>query len=161
MNYQAYIRSGQWQQKAYKYKKKIAKQRKDKRATCRLCSSFGPLDVHHLTYARLGNELMGDLLGLCRSCHTLVHDLSRVGREERARFPRKFKKARAAWHQIASRRRYWNLRWSDPAQYRYLANAFFYDFFGQGQHTPKTWMGQEPNLEPRKPKHHHLTHLFV
>lgn len=33
------------------------------------------LDVHHLTYERLGAELPDDLLVLCRDCHELIHGL--------------------------------------------------------------------------------------
>jgi len=31
------------------------------------------LDVHHLSYDRLGDELPGDLIVLCRDCHTDAH----------------------------------------------------------------------------------------
>lgn len=40
------------------------------------CGLFVPLmvlDVHHLTYARVGSERMEDLQVLCRSCHGVVH----------------------------------------------------------------------------------------
>ncbi len=33
----------------------------------------GPLNVHHLTYERLGTELDRDLQVLCRKCHEAVH----------------------------------------------------------------------------------------
>jgi hypothetical protein len=47
---------------------------------CELCRATDrPLDLHHLTYARFGNELDTDLLLLCRPCHTLWH-LCRRGR---------------------------------------------------------------------------------
>lgn len=32
-------------------------------------------DLHHLTYARLGNEAHADLWPLCRTCHTRIHSL--------------------------------------------------------------------------------------
>jgi 5-methylcytosine-specific restriction endonuclease McrA len=43
--------------------------------TCGDCGKrlFGALDVHHLTYRRLGNERMSDLLPLCHGCHNLRH----------------------------------------------------------------------------------------
>jgi len=31
------------------------------------------LEVHHRTYERLGEELAGDLLVLCRECHRIHH----------------------------------------------------------------------------------------
>jgi 5-methylcytosine-specific restriction endonuclease McrA len=33
--------------------------------------------VHHLTYARLFNEALTDLQGLCEPCHRFVHGLRR------------------------------------------------------------------------------------
>ena len=40
---------------------------------CSTCDADGPLDVHHRTYARLGQEDPGDVIALCRSCHTAIH----------------------------------------------------------------------------------------
>jgi hypothetical protein len=43
------------------------------------CGMFVPLlvlNVHHLTYKRLGHERMEDLQVLCRSCHRVVHGQS-------------------------------------------------------------------------------------
>jgi 5-methylcytosine-specific restriction endonuclease McrA len=36
---------------------------------CQRCHSRGPLEVHHLTYERLGNEADSDLQALCGACH--------------------------------------------------------------------------------------------
>ena len=33
------------------------------------------LQVHHLSYANLGNEFVGDLTVLCRNCHERAHNL--------------------------------------------------------------------------------------
>lgn len=41
---------------------------------CQLCSSTSNLHLHHLTYDRLGNELLTDLTILCNHCHQLQHD---------------------------------------------------------------------------------------
>jgi hypothetical protein len=42
--------------------------------TCQDCGeNQRPLDMHHLTYKRLGNERMSDLLTLCRRCHDYRH----------------------------------------------------------------------------------------
>jgi 5-methylcytosine-specific restriction endonuclease McrA len=35
------------------------------------------LDVHHLTYARLGRELESDLIVLCHDCHGKAHGRTR------------------------------------------------------------------------------------
>ncbi len=40
---------------------------------CRGCLKPGRVELHHLTYERLGNELDSDLLPLCRKCHGLLH----------------------------------------------------------------------------------------
>ena len=40
---------------------------------CQRCGARGPLDVHHLTYARLGRERPGDLLAVCERCHGALH----------------------------------------------------------------------------------------
>ena len=39
----------------------------------RLCLSRSALEVHHLTYTRLGNEKLEDLITLCKSCHMAIH----------------------------------------------------------------------------------------
>lgn len=39
------------------------------------CTLTRDLDVHHLTYERLGNEWLEDLLVVCRSCHEKWHAL--------------------------------------------------------------------------------------
>ncbi|HEY1292813.1 MAG TPA: HNH endonuclease [Chloroflexota bacterium] len=43
-------------------------------ATCQSCGKQPPsLDVHHLSYARLGRERYADVLVLCRACHRRRH----------------------------------------------------------------------------------------
>ena len=44
---------------------------------CETCGRRAPLDVHHLTYERFGNELLGDLRALCRECHDEAHRKAR------------------------------------------------------------------------------------
>ena len=43
---------------------------------CQLCSSRGPMHVHHKTYEHHGYEHahLEDLICLCRSCHEKFHD---------------------------------------------------------------------------------------
>jgi len=36
------------------------------------------LHVHHLTYERLGNEAVGDLIVLCADCHTDAHQFPSI-----------------------------------------------------------------------------------
>lgn len=40
---------------------------------CTACGRDKSLQVHHLTYKRLGSEEMSDLMPLCDSCHSFVH----------------------------------------------------------------------------------------
>ena len=41
--------------------------------TCSKCSENKMTQVHHLSYARLGNERLTDLIGLCGGCHVNIH----------------------------------------------------------------------------------------
>jgi len=66
-NYLDYLDSPEWWTK-----RKAALKRADYR--CERESYLGPrhdgpLDVHHSTYARLGDESADDLVVLCRACH--------------------------------------------------------------------------------------------
>lgn len=40
---------------------------------CEHCNEEHPLEVHHRTYERLGNESRWDLIALCRTCHDVAH----------------------------------------------------------------------------------------
>ena len=42
--------------------------------TCQECKEKPATEVHHLTYERLGNELLEDLLAVCRICHLNIHE---------------------------------------------------------------------------------------
>lgn len=47
--------------------------------TCRICLQGGrpwnELEVHHITYERLGRERPEDLAAICSACHGRVHDI--------------------------------------------------------------------------------------
>ena len=43
------------------------------RRRCQCCSTRTNLDVHHLSYARMWEGCLGDLLVVCRFCHIEVH----------------------------------------------------------------------------------------
>lgn len=45
---------------------------------CRGCGVRASENVHHLTYARLGCELLTDLVGYCRPCHERAHAHNRA-----------------------------------------------------------------------------------
>lgn len=40
---------------------------------CEECHAADATEVHHVTYARVGRERLGDLLGLCTTCHNGHH----------------------------------------------------------------------------------------
>ena len=65
-----YLKSPQWQTR----RKAVLKR---DNYICQQCSLSGiPLDVHHLTYAHLGEEPLEDLVSVCRVCHTGLHSHS-------------------------------------------------------------------------------------
>lgn len=43
------------------------------RGFCEDCGARRPLDVHHRTYKRIGNERPEDLVAVCRRCHKERH----------------------------------------------------------------------------------------
>jgi hypothetical protein len=66
-SYEDYIKSPEWAEK-----RKIVMQMWCNR--CALCNiGATPLDLHHRTYDRVGNELVTDLVPLCRNCHAKFH----------------------------------------------------------------------------------------
>jgi hypothetical protein len=65
--YQTYINSNEWKQK-----RKIILIR-DK-YICQICKINGAVQVHHLTYKRLGNEQLFDLISVCLDCHNKEHN---------------------------------------------------------------------------------------
>jgi 5-methylcytosine-specific restriction endonuclease McrA len=66
IDYAEYLQSEKWQKKR-RQKLSAADWR------CQICGSSVHLEVHHNTYARIGNEKMNDLIVLYRNCHQLVH----------------------------------------------------------------------------------------
>ncbi len=54
-------------------------------AVCAVCwCADGPMDLHHVTYERIGRELAGDVRPVHRYCHTLVEGrCRRLGRGRR------------------------------------------------------------------------------
>ena len=70
--YAAYLDTTQWKQK-----RAAVLQRE--RSICQGCGSNRACDVHHLTYAHVGKELLFELVALCRACHDVVHGIDEVG----------------------------------------------------------------------------------
>lgn len=81
--YQAYLESEHWQQ---------VRERKleEQDWQCERCGHFARRDengerlgieVHHITYERIGGEELSDLEVLCRTCHEEQHGIEGLGRE--------------------------------------------------------------------------------
>lgn len=77
MNYKQYISSNAWRRGAARLAALAAAGNR-----CSLCPSEGspenPIEVHHRTYERLGEERPEDLTALCRSCHHEVTNFQRA-----------------------------------------------------------------------------------
>jgi len=68
--YQEYLRSEEWKQKRSEVLYRDGN-------CCQLCGDEDNLRVHHLTYNRVGDEALFDLVTLCSHCHANEH-----GKEE-------------------------------------------------------------------------------
>lgn len=72
-DYDEYIHSVRWYETRRRYRASNRPQ------DCQLCGSTKQIALHHLTYERVGNERLDDLLPLCNDCHQLVHALAARG----------------------------------------------------------------------------------
>ena len=73
-SYEEYLHSPEWDRT-----RRAARRRAKHR--CQVCNtSKKQLDTHHRTYERLGSELPGDLIVLCRDCHTIFHKNGKLAR---------------------------------------------------------------------------------
>lgn len=75
MQYRAYLKSAHWQNVKNRYYK-------THEYICVRCGWRKGLQLHHLTYKRVGREKMDDLIYLCRRCHMAEHGLLRVERKK-------------------------------------------------------------------------------
>ena len=65
--YKQYLKTEAWQLQRYK-----ALERDNYK--CVICSTDKRVEVHHITYKRVGQENLSDLVCLCRKHHQLQHD---------------------------------------------------------------------------------------
>lgn len=66
VDYKQYLASREW---------RVRRKRFIEEATygvCQRCAERPIENVHHLTYANIGNEKWSDLMGLCRPCHEYI-----------------------------------------------------------------------------------------
>jgi hypothetical protein len=66
MDYPEYLESDHWRWIR-------AKIRRRARGWCERCKVNKRDDIHHLTYERVGYELLTDLIGICSYCHEYLH----------------------------------------------------------------------------------------
>ena len=85
INYYNYINSQAWKDKKREYySSKMYKTLSGSgKWKCYCCERNDvPLDLHHRTYKRLGNERINvDLVPVCRSCHDEIHTRTRNGQQ--------------------------------------------------------------------------------
>ena len=73
----AYLQSAKWQRmRSFKL---------TMNPVCECCGFGTTLEVHHITYKRLGNERPEDLAVVCRTCHQSIHD--KYGYDRRTTYP--------------------------------------------------------------------------
>jgi 5-methylcytosine-specific restriction endonuclease McrA len=73
-SYGKYLKIDCWQLRRSAYLRQRGKQ-------CELCGAQeefirGTVQVHHLTYARLGSETDLDLIAVCDACHRAMHGIT-------------------------------------------------------------------------------------
>lgn len=66
ISYHEYLKTDQWREK-----RRLVIQRESN--LCEGCRSAPIDEVHHRTYANVGDELLFQLVGLCRPCHIKCH----------------------------------------------------------------------------------------
>lgn len=73
--YQEYLHSDRWKALRASVFKRVA----DPRCYCceKRKAAGWYLEVHHLTYERVGRELPGDLVLVCEWCHRSIHDAAK------------------------------------------------------------------------------------
>lgn len=66
--YDKYLKTNHWKS----LRKTIAERDK---YTCQLCKGIfkSKFNIHHLTYKRIGHELLTDLIFYCEICHSIAH----------------------------------------------------------------------------------------
>lgn len=67
VRYEAYLSSSEWHDK----RQRVLIRDEN---TCQACLRRPAEQVHHLTYFRIFNEPLFDLVAVCRTCHEALHD---------------------------------------------------------------------------------------
>ena len=102
-NYAAYMTSPEWAEVKRRYRASLRPQ------NCGLCDTSEDLHLHHLTYERVGQEELADLVALCAPCHRMLHALERRGDIEGLDFAGLVNHARAEKNRERMRERFGNI----------------------------------------------------
>jgi hypothetical protein len=76
--YENYLHSAEW----ITLRTRIVEKRG---AWCEQCGSTGRIELHHLTYERLGHELESDVRLLCFDCHRAAHTFNATAHAQQVR----------------------------------------------------------------------------
>lgn len=68
--YEAYLESETWRKRRLVILERASK-------ICECCEYYPANEIHHKTYARIGQELDTDLMAVCKFCHDQIHKKSR------------------------------------------------------------------------------------
>lgn len=74
-SYNAYLKSRHWKDLKIKYESS------GRPRQCILCDRLR-YQLHHISYVRLGEETLNDLVPLCSGCHHKIHDFHKRRRTE-------------------------------------------------------------------------------
>ena len=66
INYYEYIKSPQWYARTEQVRLRLD-------GLCEVCELRWATEVHHRSYANLGNERDEELLSVCHFCHGMIH----------------------------------------------------------------------------------------
>lgn len=69
MEYEDYIRSPEWRARKRAFYSRYPKR-------CAICGAERRIELHHITYRRLCEELDDDLLPLCKTHHRELHEFA-------------------------------------------------------------------------------------
>jgi len=69
--YNQYLNTPQWREKRERVLERD-------NYLCQGCRVNQATQVHHLTYERIGNEMLFDLIAVCNDCHKRVHDPEKI-----------------------------------------------------------------------------------
>ena len=73
--YNEYLKSPQWLEKR-------ALVLKNANGICQGCGKRRAAHAHHLTYERVGNEMLFDLVAVCKPCHRIIHQMGEANGQQ-------------------------------------------------------------------------------